>query len=342
MQELKLATLENIIHIDNNLQTPKYRQIINSIYTAIENGHLKKGSKIDSINTICKTFSLSRDTVLVAFNELKSKGIITSTPGKGYYVKSVNIEYTEKIFLLFDELNAFKEDIYNSFLSNLKLKAKVDIYFHHFNRNVFNSLIKDNIGNYSKYVIMPASFQNFYPLFDDIPKDKLYILDQYKTEFKNKYPGVYQNFENDIFNALDSGKDLLKKYKKMILVFPGGKEPKGQESGFIKFCKEYSWDYKIISEPFKKSITEGEVYIVPNDRHLVYLVKKANEKNLKLGQDIGIISYNDTPLKEIAEGGITTISTDFKKMGATLAKLIEQKAKTQIENPSSLIKRNSL
>ncbi|MCG8410780.1 MAG: GntR family transcriptional regulator [Bacteroidales bacterium] len=330
------------IFIDNNLQIPKYKQLVSSIQKAIESELLQKGDKVDSINTICKAFSLSRDTVMVAFNELKTRGILTSIPGKGYYIKSTNINFQEKVFLLFDELNAFKEDLYNSFMRNLSNKIKVDIYFHHFNRKVFNSLITENTGNYSRYVIMPASFQNFYPLFSKLPKNRIYILDQTKTEFKNKYPGVYQNFEKDIYNALISGNDLLRKYKKLILVFPAGKEPKGQLKGFVRYCNDYNWEYEIIQNPFNRDIKKEEVYIAPNDRHLVYLVKEINKNNLNLGKDVGLISYNDTPLKEIAANGITTISTDFEKMGESLAKLIENKQTKLIENPSSLIIRNSL
>lgn len=334
--------MDNIIYIDNNLRTPKYKQIINSIYLSIETGLLQKGDKIDSINTICNRFSISRDTVLVAFKELKAKGILSSTPGKGYYIKSTNVKNRESIFLLFDELNAFKEDLYNAFLESLNPGTKVDIYFHHFNRNVFNSIIKDNIGNYSKYVIMPATFQHFYPLLDELTDKKLFILDQIKPEFKNRYSAVYQNFEKDMYNALSSGQNLLKKYTKLVMVFPGGKEPKGQLSGFVKYCKDKNWTNEVISNPFEREIQKGEVYIVPNDRHLVYLVKQINEKGLALGKDIGLISYNDTPLKEIVSGGITTISTDFRKMGETLAMLIENKKIEQIENLSSLIVRQSL
>lgn len=334
--------LEEIIKIDRNIGIPKYKQIINSIYNAIESELFVKGDKIDSINSICNKFSLSRDTVLVAFNELKAKGILVSIPGKGYYINSTQINYTEKIFLLFDELNAFKEDLYNSFIKSLNGKAIVDIYFHHFNRNVFDSMIKDNIGNYSKYVIMPATFQNFYPLFDELPQNKIYILDQTKEEFKKRYPSVYQNFEKDIYNALTSGEELLRKYNKLVMVFPGGKEPQGQLDGFLKFCQEKKWIYEVISDPFNKTIKRGEVFIVPNDRHLVHLFKKVEQEKLVLGEDVGIISYNDTPLKEIVGGGITTISTNFTKMGETLAELINNKKKHQIENPCSLIIRKSL
>ena len=92
----------------------------------------------------------------------------------------------------------------------------------------------------------------------------------------------------------------------------------------------------------KKKLQKGDVYIVPKDTDLVYLVKKAKEMNFCLGRDIGIISYNDTPLKEVVVNGITTISTDFNAMGKTLTNMVLNNINNKIENPSSLIIRNSL
>jgi DNA-binding LacI/PurR family transcriptional regulator len=68
----------------------------------------------------------------------------------------------------------------------------------------------------------------------------------------------------------------------------------------------------------------------------------AAEKNLKLGQDLGIVSFNDTTLKEVVAGGITTISTDFNLMGQTLARMIQDRSSGKIRNQSALIRRNSL
>ena len=105
--------MKKTIHIDLNSSKPKYRQIIESVILGIERKHFVKGDKVPSINQICSDFGLSRDTVMLAFNELKSKGILKSQPGKGYYITSTDIQHEEKIFMLFDELNAFKEDLYN-------------------------------------------------------------------------------------------------------------------------------------------------------------------------------------------------------------------------------------
>jgi len=71
-------------------------------------------------------------------------------------------------------------------------------------------------------------------------------------------------------------------------------------------------------------------------------VKNAKSKHLKIGNEIGIISYNDSTLKEVVDNGITTISTDFIKMGQTLANMILNRSKRLVENSCSLIIRNSL
>jgi DNA-binding LacI/PurR family transcriptional regulator len=39
--------------------------------------------------------------------------------------------------------------------------------------------------------------------------------------------------------------------------------------------------------------------------------------NLTVGEHVGIISYNETPLKKFIMKGLTTISTDFEAMGVT-------------------------
>ena len=329
------------IQIDDSLGIPKYRQIINSIYIAISVGELKLGDKIPSLNQICADFELSRDTVMVAFNELKAKGIINSIPGKGYYINSTEINLDQKIFVLFDELNNFKEDLYTSFLNSLDAKSVVDIYFHHFNFQVFKDLISESAGKYTSYVIMPATFDFTADIIAKLPKDKVYILDRKKDDLAN-YPVVYQDFEKDVYDALVEGMDLLRKYHTLIMIYPGGKEPEGRMMGFKRFCHEKGFSFEIIRNVMNKEMKRGEAYFVPSDRNLVHLVKMAAEKGLELGKDAGIVSFNDTVLKEVVAGGITTISTDFQLMGQTLARMIQERSTEKIRNESALIRRGSL
>ncbi len=183
----------SFISVKEKLSTPKYKQIILSIEQALLGGTLKKGDQLPSVNNIRDKFSLSRDTVLKALNELKTRGIIQSIAGKGYYIINENINTTQKVFLLFDELNSFKEDLYNAFLSNLDTNTQVDIYFHHFNYDVFSKLIYESIGNYNYYVIMPANLKQTNKILEKLPADKVYILDQTHDEL-TQYSGIYQPF----------------------------------------------------------------------------------------------------------------------------------------------------
>ncbi|WP_348823705.1 GntR family transcriptional regulator [Flavobacterium aestuarii] len=330
-----------IISIQDNIGIPKYKQIIQSIEKAIDEEKLIKGDRLPSVNKVCLAFSLSRDTVLLGYDDLKKRGIIYAIPGKGYYVKSVEINIKQKIFLLFDELNTFKEDIYNSFLKNIGKNVQVDIFFHHFNVTVFQKLINDSNGNYTKYIIMPTNLTGITDSIKALPVNDVIILDQTNDELKS-FPAIYQNHKKDIFEGLYKGKTKLNKYKKLIMIFPGFREPLSMKTGFENFCSEYAFDYEVINEFSDNEIKMGSVYIIPNDRDLVSVIEKAREQNLKLGTDFGIISYNETPLKKVVSNGITTISTDFTTMGKLLAQMVLSGKKEQIENKSALIIRNSL
>ena len=330
-----------IILIQNNLGIPKYKQIISSIEKAIKDEKLKKNDRLPSVNKVCLEFTLSRDTVLQAYDELKKRGIIYAILGKGYYIKSVEVSIKQKIFLLFDELNIFKEDLYNSFLENIGKNVQVDIFFHHFNFKVFQKLINDSRGNYTKYVIMPTNLSDAASYIKTLPVNEVYILDQTNPELES-FPSVCQNFIKDIYDALVKAKSELLKYQKLILIFPGFREPIGMKDGFEKFCYDFSFEFEVITEFADREIKAGEVYIIPNDRDLVRVVEKSKLQNIKIGTNFGIISYNETPLKKVVENGITTISTDFEAMGKILAAMILEEKKEQIENKCNLIIRNSL
>ena len=329
------------IQIQNNKGIPKYKQIISSIEKTIEEGSLKKDEKLPSINKVCLEFSLSRDTVLQAYEELKKRGIIYAILGKGYYVKSTEINIKQRIFLLFDELNSFKEDLYNSFLVNVGKGVQVDILFHHFNIKVFQKLIDDSNGSYTKYIIMPTNLVAAATAIKTLPVNEVYILDQTNPELVS-FPAIYQNHQKDIYNCLSLGKNKLNKYQNLILIFPGFREPLGMKIGFEDFCNDFKFNQEVITEFKNRDIKKGEVYIIPNDRDLVKVIEKSKIQNLKIGEDFGVISYNETPLKKIVENGITTISTNFELMGKILAQMILKNQKDQIENKCHLILRNSL
>lgn len=75
---------------------------------------------------------------------------------------------------------------------------------------------------------------------------------------------------------------------------------------------------------------------------VVTLIQKIIVTKLEVGKQIGVISYNETPLKKILLNGITTISTDFYVMGAKAAELIRDKSTEHFVAPYYLTLRESL
>ena len=72
------------------------------------------------------------------------------------------------------------------------------------------------------------------------------------------------------------------------------------------------------------------------------LIECVIQLKLIVGKQVGIISYNETPIKKIILNGITTISTDFTEMGRIAARLVLQGSKEQLAVPFYLTMRNSL
>ena len=126
----------------DNLGVSLYRQIVDGLISSIQDGQLATGDPIPSLNALKDRHQVSRDTVLMAYNELKTRGIIDSKPGKGYYVSSTNIEVQKKVFLLLDENSSYKSTLYKSFLGHCEGKAQVEVFFHH-HRHLL-PLLEDN------------------------------------------------------------------------------------------------------------------------------------------------------------------------------------------------------
>ena len=316
----------------------KMQRVINAILNAINYGAYEIGDELPSINKLSTQFSLSRDTVFKAYRELKKRGLVESTRAKGYRVARV----TSKVLLFLDSYSPFKDELYNSFASNLPSDYKVDLAFHHYNYAVFESVLLDSIGKYNMYVVMNFNNEKISDILYRIDASKLLILDwgKYKDE---KYAYVCQDFGEQPYNCLVQARSLLRKYRKICCVYPEGSfHPAITLDYFKRFCEESDMPWEITEDINDGTILPGQAYLFFRQKDLVDLLKIARAKGLKTGTDIGLLAYNDSPLFEVVENGITTISTDFRLMGARAAEYVKTKEIIQEIIPTRLIIRNSL
>lgn len=326
---------------------PKFKTVVHFIEEQIQNGAFGLGDQIPSVNALRIRFGLSRSSIFLAMEDLKSRGIIEAEPAVGYYVRSTSIEVQKKILLLFNELNAFKEKIYRSLVEELGSTASVDIMFHNYDRRVFEALLREAEGRYTSYVLMPGKFTGLSTLLDHLQEQgKVYLLDHFNDDIAGRYPGVRQDFYMDTYDALLKNLNSIRKYDTLVLVQHEAKEPEERYKGIQQFAEEFGFGSIFLPSIQNSDLRRGILYITPNDRELACIIKKAESQNLEIGSDIGIISYNDTPLKEVLCGGITTLSTDFSQMGRTMASLINKHSSNDniptIRNPWMFCQRRSL
>ncbi|MDO8992221.1 GntR family transcriptional regulator [Daejeonella sp.] len=343
---MKRTRLFNHIHIDGYSATPKYLQLTNSIKDAIIAGKIKKDDLLPSINELSCILEISRDTAEKGYKHLKSLGIVNSVPGKGYYISNVDFRQRLRIFLLFNKLSSHKKIVYDAFVAAIGEHVAIDFYIYNNDFALFKKLLDNKKEDYSHYVIIPHFIEGgeeSYRLINEIPKDKLVLLDKLLPGVEGEYAAVYENFEKDIYQALEQARDQLSKYHTLKIIFPDKSYfPNEIIKGFNRFCQQYAFSHKIVNDISTEPIQEGEVFINLMEADLVTLIERIISLKLKVGKQVGVISYNETPLKKVILNGITTISTDFSKMGELAAQLILNNSHAHAEVPFHLTLRPSL
>lgn len=330
--------------INPGASVTKIRQIVNGVQMDLENGHLALNEKLPSINDFSKSLGVARDTVEKAYMELRNLGLITTIPGKGVYTAALKPSAI-KVLLIINKMSSYKKEIYEGFLDHLGPQVIVDIQIHHYSPELLGHIIKRTKNLYQFYAIMPhfysnADPQSYLPLLDSIHQDKLLIIDK-KVPLQRKYRCVYQDFKNDIFEALESNESFLSKYNSVEVLFPEqSHHPKEIIEGVGKFSYRNNKQFRLLSGLGDVELVKGRLFITLTESELAGLIKLIRHSRLKIGKDVGIISFNETVLKELLD--ITVITTDFRNMGRMAAQLLHIKDIKMVRNRFYFIKRGSI
>lgn len=343
---MKQSPVVKYVDIDFYSATPKYLQLANCIIKAIREKKVQENDVLPSINELSFEFEISRDTAEKGYKHLKNQGILGSVPGKGYYIRSTEINQSLKIFLLFNKLSAHKKIIYDAFVASLGDLAVIDFYVYNNDYALFKKLLANKNDSYTHFVIVPHFLEGadtIHEIINTIPKNKLVLMDKLVPNVDGDYAAVYEDFEKDIYHALEQALPSLSKYDTLKIIFPSYTYyPEEILKGFYTFCNEFAFSYKVVHDIQSEMIKKGEAYINLMEDDLVILIEKIIANKLKIAKDVGVISYNETPLKKIILNGITTISTDFEMMGKKTAELILGKSTEHVAIPFSLTLRPSL
>ena len=298
----------------------KHRQLVDGINQAILQGEIRSGQALPSISTFIKELSFSRMTVMKALGELKDRGIIESKNRIGYFVRSENIQQQLKIMLFLTAFNPYQEALYNALIDEFDgSHISVDLYFHHGNPKVMCSILKENLGKYGLYLITPLNDRHVIRLMDQIPDWKLLQIARPVCSGK-EISYVSQDFYKEVIQALESISRFIAKYQRFVLIYPPRcYHPVDIKNAFIYYCNQNNIEHSVESKPIIDHHSQSTAYFTIDDSHMIKVIKDAEKHGFGVGKDIGLLSYNDTPMKEMIRDGITVISTDFDLMGRKAA-----------------------
>lgn len=338
--------MEDLIAQINDLKkesgSTKHECIVSAIEITVATEQLKEGDTIPSINQLAVELGYSRETVVKAYTELKEKGILDSKHGLGHFVSLHQKHSKTKVALVLYGFQAFQQTFYNTLRRSLGSTYDIDIFFHHNNQEVYKTILQNIKSKYHRYIVAPIQSSEMDKHLLSLPSNKLLIVDRYHY-LNDKVAHITQEFETSLSVVFDSLEKQIKSFEKVIFYYKGKVDyPKEIKIAFDNFCHKANIQYMQYADYESVHLKKNCLYFTIGDADLWTLIKDAKSNEYTIGEDIGILSHNDSLVKEIIEGGITTFSTDFELMAEKAAKYIIDNKMIREIIPSKLIRRKSL
>lgn len=95
---LFIAPVQSLIQLNRTNGIPLYRQICQRLREAILSGELAEGTRLPTERALAKDLGVNRTTVMNAYNELASEGLIEGHVGRGTQVRRSQFHYDEDNF----------------------------------------------------------------------------------------------------------------------------------------------------------------------------------------------------------------------------------------------------
>ncbi len=312
--------------VDFNSRLPKYRQVILAISRDIRRAILTPGDKIPSINEASSECYLSRDTVEKAYKELSRRGIIRSIPGKGFFVSDSVFDNPLKILLVFDKLDESRWKLFNE-LNECLGNAELTMMSYEHNYRMLNLSLEEHKNDFDFFIVIP----HFFAYQDDLKRAFSSVVPERLIVLTHEVSGLDEQTSQFTFDrkaewtkALDAVSDRMGSFRRLVLFFQDDFSfPQEIFEAVEAFTNRVGMPFKSLNEWDPKKIQPGDVALVLEDETLSELVEFATRKELEIGQDIGIISFDDDPMKELLGGGITTLGYNYREIAELTATRIQ-------------------
>ena len=338
------------IKINNRAKDSIYKQIVEQVERGVRDGSIAPGEQLPSMNVLADRHRISRETVKKAYGILVEKNIVEPRHGKGFYVKDLtNSGAHTRVLVVFDKFSVYKQRAFDAFAESVAPGTEITILSHDQNPDILEYFLDSHLDTFDYYAIAPhfptdeATQKRVVKLLERVPVRKLILVDHLQPGLRGSFGAIYQDFENDIYDALmhDFNNPGAKRLR--VITLPMSMYGDKIRVGVNRFAAEKKVNVEFMTQ-VPDIIEPGDAFLVLNsqlDEGLVALSKKIQASGLELGKGAFIISYNEFPMNELILGGLTTVSTDFPEIGHLAAKMIAERKMSKIHNRFLMIRRRT-
>ncbi|WP_109699244.1 GntR family transcriptional regulator [Chitinophaga deserti] len=335
-----MNVFDKITDLEKVVSYSKHDRLVQGIIHSINDKVLTPGDTLPSVNVMIRELGFSRETIMKGYRELVGRGIIEAKNRLGYFVSGNSTGQTLKVALVMYNLDTFEEQFYRNFRQTLGPSVTLQLYFHHGNIEVFETVLQSIRGQFGMYVIAPIPHPKSKELLETLPRNKFLMFDRYEP-IDGEFSHITQEFEKSSYRMFTELADDIRKFDEFIFYHsPDSLDPKEIARAFRKFIKTHQINGRIEKEFVAGTVEKNKAYFTLDNFAMWEILKECKAKHFKPGKDVGILSHNDEPAKEFV--GITTYSADFAAMGRLAAQAILDREPVQMTIPTTLARRASL
>ena len=315
---------------------PLYRQLYDFYKKAILTQEYPPGSRIDSINQIIDRFNVSRETAKLVLGKLAAEKLILQKAGKGSFVADLGPRkavwgvivpfFSAQIDSLLTYLREF------AFKAGKKLEHFIDYNNWREEIRLVGTMIQQR---YEALIVVPT--------FDETKTADFYkhlvsggtvvtLLDH--TMAGSYFTYVIQSYDLGVKRAVQH---LTSRSKKNLAFIKNGiwvgrnMVQELMEETFKNFVEQETADRAAvvvdhIQKITRNFLTENKITGVfcCDDADAIRLIGRLREWNIRIPEDISVISYGNTDLAKYFTPKITSIDSHCEEMAARTADIIHQ------------------
>lgn len=307
-------------------RSPKYLQVVQSVVRDIENGMLRLGDRLPSINDACAEWYLSKDSVKRAYDTLYQLGLVTSVNRKGYFIAGQANRRALRVLIVAGQLTDSVKQLHDAIAASLGREAVLDVCSYNYRQQLLCQLIDKHLGDYHYFVLMPhliGQDASTLQCLRNLPGQQMILMGSPWERVLQHGHQIRYGGEQAMYDALQSQLAALRKYTKLNLVL-SDQDWLDADSirAFQHFCTNHAFNFQLLDDLAEADIEAQQVYFVSDSHNLIKLVDYSQQHGLALGRQLGVVSFVENEYTRLLAGGVSVIAHPFMEAGRLIARIL--------------------